>query len=99
MKTDQRKLDENQKKESKKKLEKLINDFNNIKVKAKATLDNSVHLLNKIEEDYLKNKNKNAVNKYYDKVCRVIMDSAIKQYISYEKSIIIIFDNFKNLYF
>ena len=99
METDQRNLDENQRKESKKKLEKLINDFNNIKVKAKATLDYSVHLLNKIEEDYLKNKNKNAVNEYYDKVCRDIMDSAIEQYISYEKSIIIIFDNFKNLCF
>ena len=99
METDQRNIDENQKKENKKKLEKLINDFNNIKVKAKATLDYSAHLLIKIEEDYLKNKNKNAVNKYYDKVCRGIMDSAIEQYISYEKSIIIIFDNFKNLCF
>jgi len=99
METDQRNLDENQKKEKKKKLEKLINDFNNIKVEAKATLDYSDQLLIKIEEDYLKNKNKNGINEYYDKVCRGIMDSAIEQYISYEKSIIIIYDNFKTLCF
>ena len=85
MDNDQRILDENQKIENKKKLEKLIEDFNNIKIKAKETLDYSVNLLMKIEEDYLKNKNKNGVNEYYDKVCRGIIDSAIEQYISYEK--------------
>ena len=99
MDNDQRILDENQKIENKKKLEKLIEDFNNIKIKAKDTLDYSVNLLMKIEEDYLKNKNKNGVNEYYDKVCRGIMDSAIEQYISYEKKIIIIVDNYKSLCF
>lgn len=99
MENDQRSLDENQKIENKKKLEKLIEDFNNIKIKAKETLDYSVNLLMKIEEDYLKNKNKNGVNEYYDKVCRGIMDSAIEQYIRYEKKIIIIFDNYKSLCF
>ena len=99
MDNDQRILDENQKIENKKKLEKLIEDFNNIKIKAKDTLDYSVNLLMKIEEDYLKNKNKNGVNEYYDKVCRGIIDSAIEQYISYEKKIIIIVDNYKSLCF
>ena len=99
MDNDQRSIDENQKIENKKKLEKLIEDFNNIKIKAKETLDYSVNLLMKIEEDYLKNKNKNGVNEYYDKVCRGIIDSAIEQYISYEKKIIIIVDNYKSLCF
>ena len=97
MENDHRSLDENIKKEKKKKLEKLIEDFNNIKIKAKDTLDYSDHLLLKMEEDYLKNKNKNGVNDYYDKVCRGIMDAAIEKYISYEKSIINIVDNYKSL--
>lgn len=99
MENDQRSLDENQKIKNKKKLEKLIEDFNNIKIKAKDTLDYSFNLLMRIEEDYLKNKNKNGVNEYYDKVCREIMDSAIEQYISYKKKIIIIEDNYKSLCF
>ena len=99
MENDHRSLDENQKKENKKKLEKLIEDFNNIKIKAKDTLDYSNHLLVKIEEDYLKNKKKNGVNEYYDKVCRGILDSAIEKYISFEKSLIIIVDNFNSLCF
>ena len=99
MENDHRSLDENIKKENKKKLEKLIEDFNNIKIKAKDTLDYSDHLLLKMEEDYLKNKNKNGVNEYYDKVCRGIMDSAIEKYISFEKSLIIIVDNYKSLCF
>ena len=92
-------LNENLKIENKKKLEKLIKDFNNIKIKAKNILVYSDHLLMKTEEDYLKNKNKNGVNEYYDKVCRGIIDSAIEQYISYEKKIIIIVDNYKSLCF
>jgi calcineurin-like phosphoesterase family protein len=36
---------------------------------------------------------------YYDKVCRGIMDSAIEKYISYEKSLINIVDNYKSLCF
>ena len=87
------------KKKIKKKLEKLIEDFNNIKIKAKDTLDYSDNLLLKIEEDYLKNKSKNGVNEYYDKVCRGILDSAIEKYISFEKSLIIIVDNFNSLCF
>ena len=75
-------LNENLKIENKKKLEKLIKDFNNIKIKAKNILVYSDHLLMKTEEDYLKNKNKNGGNEYYDKVCRGIMDSSIEQYIS-----------------
>ena len=91
-------LDENKKKE-KKKLEKLIEDFNDIKIKAKDTLDYSDNLLLKLEEDYLKNKNRNGVNEFYDKVCRGIMDSAIEKYISFEKSLINIVDNYKSLCF
>ena len=55
-------LNENLKIENKKKLEKLIKDFNNIKIKAKNILVYSDHLLMKTEEDYLKNKNKNGAN-------------------------------------
>ena len=53
----------------------------------------------KIEEDYLKNKNKNGVSEYFDKVCRGILDSAIEKYINFEKSLIIIVDNFNSLCF
>lgn len=87
------------KKKKKKKLEKLIEDFNDIKIKAKDTLDYSDNLLLKLEEDYLKNKNRNGVNEFYDKVCRGIMDSAIEKYISFEKSLINIVDNYKSLCF
>ena len=61
-------------------MEKLINDFNNIKIKSKATLDYSAHLFMKIVKDYLKNKNKNGVNKYYDKICRGIFGPLIEIY-------------------
>ena len=73
-------------------MEKLIEDFNNIKIKVKDTLYYSEYLLVKIEEDYLKNKNKNGVNEYYNKVCRGILDPTIEKYISFEKSLIIIVD-------
>lgn len=99
MENDHRRLDEIQKIENKKKLEKLIEDFNDIKIKAKDILDYTDNLLSKIEKDYLKNKNKNGIKEYYDKVCRGILDSAIEKYICFEKSIIIIVDNLNSLYF
>ena len=49
MENDHRSLDENKKRKLKK-LEKLIEDFNNIKIKVKDTLDYSDHFLVKIEE-------------------------------------------------
>ena len=96
---DQIKLNGNQKIEKKKKLEKLIEEYNDIKIKAKDTLDYSDKLLLKIEGDYLKNKNKEGIKEYYDKICRGILDSAIEKYIRFEKSIIIIVDNVHSLYF
>ena len=99
MENDHISLDEDQKKEKKKKLEKLIDVFNDIKIKAKDTHDYSENLLAKIKEAYLKNKDKIGVNEYYDKICRGILDSAIEKYISFEKSVIIIVDNFNSLCF
>lgn len=91
------KIDEIQKGKSKKLLESLIKQFNDIKIKAKANFDYSNQLLEEIEKDYLKNGTKKDVDVTYDKVCRGIIDSAVEQYIKYEKSIIIIVENYKSL--
>lgn len=91
------KIDEIQKGKSKKLLESLIKQFNDIKIKAKANFDYSNELLEEIEKDYLKNGTKKDVDVTYEKVWRGIIDSAVEQYIKYEKSIIIIVENYKSL--
>ena len=96
-KMENKNINEIQKSENKKLLESLKEQFNDIKIKGKANYDYSNQLLLEIEKDYYKNETKKGVDKVYDKVCRGIIDSAVEQYIKLEKSIIIIFGNYKSL--
>ena len=96
-KMENKNINEIQKSENKKILESLKEQFNDIKIKAKANYDYSNQLLLEIEKDYYKNETKKDVVEIYDKVCRGIIDSAVEQYIKLEKSIIIIFENYKSL--
>ena len=96
-KIENKNINEIQKSENKKLLESLKEQFNDIKIKGKANYDYSNQLLLEIEKDYYKNETKKGVDEIYDKVCRGIIDSAVEQYIKLEKSIIIIFENYKSL--
>ena len=96
-KMDNKNINEIQKSKNKKLLESLKEQFNGIKIKGKANYDYSNQLLLEIEKDYYKNKTKKGIDEIYDKICRGIMDSAAEQYIKLEKSIIIIFENYKSL--
>ena len=96
-KMENKNINEIQKSKNKKLLESLKEQFNDIKIKGKANYDYSNQLLLEIEKDYYKNETKKGVDEIYDKVCRGIIDSAVEQYIKLEKSIIIIFENYKSL--
>ena len=86
----------NQNEDIKKLLESLRNQFNAIKIKAKADWEYSNQLLEKIEKDYFRDKAKANIDDTY-KVCRGIIDSVAEKYIKYEKSIIVIVENYKSL--
>lgn len=96
-KMENKNINEIQKSKNKKLLESLKEQFNDIKIKGKANYDYSNQLLLEIEKDYYKNETKKGVDEIYDKICRGIIDSAVEQYIKLEKSIIIIFENYKSL--
>lgn len=96
-KMENKNINEIQKSKNKKLLESLKEQFNDIKIKGKANYDYSNQLLLEVEKDYYKNKTKKGVDEIYDKICRGIIDSAVEQYIKLEKSIIIIFENYKSL--
>ena len=96
-KMENKNINEIQKSKNKKLLESLKEQFNDIKIKGKANYDYSNQLLLEVEKDYYKNKTKKGIDEIYDKICRGIIDSAVEQYIKLEKSIIIIFENYKSL--
>ena len=96
-KMENKNINEIQKSKNKKLLESLKEQFNDIKIKGKANCDYSNQLLLEVEKDYYKNKTKKGIDEIYDKICRGIIDSAVEQYIKLEKSIIIIFENYKSL--
>ena len=75
-------------------LDGLISEYNNIKKEAKEKYESSNELLRKIREDYIKNKEKKDVKITFDKVCHEIIDSNTKEYIRYEKALILIVDKF-----
>ena len=90
-------IDEIQKSKNKKLLDSLIKKLNDIQIKADVNWEYPNKLLKKIEKEYLENKNKKGAKEIYDNVCREIIDSDVKKYIKYEKSIIIIVENYKSL--
>ena len=90
-------IDEMKKCKDKQLFKSLIKQFNEIKNKAKDNLNDSNQLLEKIEEDYLKNKNIKNIDEIFVNLCREIINSAIDNFIKYEKAIIIIVENYKSL--
>ena len=90
-------IDEMKKCKDKKLFKSLIKQFNEIKNKAKDNLNDSNQLLEKIEEDYLKNKNIKNIDEIFVNLCREIINSTVDNFIKYEKAIIIIVENYKSL--
>ena len=71
----------------------MITELNNIKKESKEKYDYSQNLLEKLKNDYKKNKENKEAKIIFGNVSRDIVESTYKFYIKCEKRLIIIVDN------
>ena len=93
------KQDKNKIESSKKILEELIIEYNNIKKEAKDKYEYYDKLLIQFEKDYSKNNETNGVDVIFKKISKDIMDNAINNFIKCEKAIIVIIEKFNSINF
>ena len=74
----------------------ILSKYATIKNDAKSTFEFSDSLIKQIEGDY-KNNSKNVSLTMYRNLCKDIMQSAVKEYIKCEKTLLLLIDKFKNI--
>ena len=74
----------------------ILSQYATIKNDAKSTFEFSDSLIKQIEGEY-KNNSKNVSLTMYRNLCKDIMQSAVKEYIKCEKTLLLLIDKFKNI--
>ena len=78
-------------------IKEIEEEFCKIIREAKVTYDFSDQLMRQLDEDIMRNKEKNMVQKIYRDLSSDVMKSAVNKYVKYEKMLIILVDKFNYL--